>query len=172
MLSSFSSLKLEMRVARLRLVGAAVGFGFRRHDVRDLDVAATEPEIRRLEARRIGEDDVRVVLSCETPAGPVLDAEITANRPDCLGHYGMAREVAAITHGTLLDPVKLDMLPKGKAPVQVEIEDFASQMQTHHGIRIFVAILHAAQLDVARRWIAVAAGEIGTSASGTSTPSA
>jgi phenylalanyl-tRNA synthetase beta chain len=32
----------------------------------------------------------------ETPAGPVLDAEITANRPDCLGHYGMAREIAAI----------------------------------------------------------------------------
>src|SRR5580700_11251753 len=32
----------------------------------------------------------------ETPAGPVLDAEVTSNRPDCLGHYGIAREVAAI----------------------------------------------------------------------------
>ncbi|HEY0703567.1 MAG TPA: phenylalanine--tRNA ligase subunit beta [Candidatus Acidoferrales bacterium] len=32
----------------------------------------------------------------ETAAGPVLDAEITANRPDCLGHLGIAREVAAI----------------------------------------------------------------------------
>jgi len=32
----------------------------------------------------------------ESTAGPVLDAEITANRPDCLGHYGLAREVAAI----------------------------------------------------------------------------
>src|SRR5271154_2465209 len=32
----------------------------------------------------------------DSPAGPVLDAEITANRPDCLGHFGMAREVAAI----------------------------------------------------------------------------
>ena len=32
----------------------------------------------------------------ETPAGPVLDAEVTANRPDCLGHYGVARELAAI----------------------------------------------------------------------------
>src|ERR1700722_8361805 len=31
-----------------------------------------------------------------TPAGPVLDAEITSNRPDCLGHYGIAREVATI----------------------------------------------------------------------------
>jgi phenylalanyl-tRNA synthetase beta chain len=32
----------------------------------------------------------------DSPAGPVLDAEITSNRPDCLGHYGIAREVAAI----------------------------------------------------------------------------
>jgi len=32
----------------------------------------------------------------ETAAGAVLDAEITANRPDCLGHYGIAREAAAI----------------------------------------------------------------------------
>src|ERR1700678_4579699 len=32
----------------------------------------------------------------DTVAGPVLDAEITANRPDCLGHLGIAREVAAI----------------------------------------------------------------------------
>ena len=32
----------------------------------------------------------------ESAAGPVLDAEVTANRPDCLGHYGIAREVAAI----------------------------------------------------------------------------
>ena len=32
----------------------------------------------------------------ESPAGPVLDAEITANRPDCLGHLGIAREAASI----------------------------------------------------------------------------
>jgi phenylalanyl-tRNA synthetase beta chain len=32
----------------------------------------------------------------ESAAGPVLDVEVTANRPDCLGHYGLAREVAAI----------------------------------------------------------------------------
>ncbi|MGA9884158.1 MAG: phenylalanine--tRNA ligase subunit beta [Candidatus Acidiferrales bacterium] len=32
----------------------------------------------------------------ESAAGPLLDAEVTANRPDCLGHYGVAREIAAI----------------------------------------------------------------------------
>ena len=32
----------------------------------------------------------------ETPAGPLLDLDLTINRPDCLGHYGVAREVAAL----------------------------------------------------------------------------
>ncbi|HVS74529.1 MAG TPA: phenylalanine--tRNA ligase subunit beta, partial [Candidatus Acidoferrales bacterium] len=30
------------------------------------------------------------------PHGPVLEADLTTNRPDCLGHYGIAREVAAV----------------------------------------------------------------------------
>ena len=37
----------------------------------------------------------------QTPAGPLLDADLTINRPDCLGHYGMAREVAALERGRL-----------------------------------------------------------------------
>src|SRR5579859_1169382 len=32
----------------------------------------------------------------QTVAGPMLDAELTSNRADCLGHYGIAREAAAI----------------------------------------------------------------------------
>ncbi len=32
----------------------------------------------------------------QTAAGPMLDAELTSNRADCLGHYGIAREAAAI----------------------------------------------------------------------------
>src|SRR5579863_5834725 len=30
------------------------------------------------------------------PHGAVIDAEVSSNRPDCLGHYGSAREVGAI----------------------------------------------------------------------------
>src|SRR5579862_9790366 len=37
------------------------------------------------------------IASVETqPLGGVIDAEVTSNRPDCLGVYGIAREVAAI----------------------------------------------------------------------------
>jgi phenylalanyl-tRNA synthetase beta chain len=32
----------------------------------------------------------------QTAAGPLLDAELTINRPDCLGHYGLAREAATL----------------------------------------------------------------------------
>ncbi len=30
------------------------------------------------------------------PHGAVIEAEVSSNRPDCLGHYGLAREVSAI----------------------------------------------------------------------------
>jgi phenylalanyl-tRNA synthetase beta chain len=33
-----------------------------------------------------------------SPQGPVIDAEITSNRPDCLGLLGIAREIGAIYH--------------------------------------------------------------------------
>src|SRR5271154_2182541 len=32
----------------------------------------------------------------QTAAGPLLDAELTSNRADCLGHYGIAREAAVL----------------------------------------------------------------------------
>src|SRR6266849_6533029 len=28
--------------------------------------------------------------------GAIIDAEVSSNRPDCLGHYGIAREVSAV----------------------------------------------------------------------------
>src|SRR5215831_3065737 len=59
----------------------------------------------------------------DSPAGPVLDAEVTANRPDCLGHYGIAREVAAIYRLDVkpLKP-KLKETRATAAAVRVDIE--------------------------------------------------
>ena len=57
-----------------------------------VDVKASPVDLRtRLSLAGIAIDALE-----DTAGGPLLDAEITANRPDCLGHYGMAREVAAI----------------------------------------------------------------------------
>jgi phenylalanyl-tRNA synthetase beta chain len=57
-----------------------------------VDVKAPASDLRtRLSLAGVAIDSLE-----ESAAGPVLDAEITANRPDCLGHFGIAREVAAI----------------------------------------------------------------------------
>src|SRR5229473_5834968 len=54
-----------------------------------------------------------------------VDNKSLTHRPDLWGHYGMAREVAAITHQVLRDPVRLGLLPKGAAQIEVQIEDLA-----------------------------------------------
>jgi phenylalanyl-tRNA synthetase beta chain len=60
----------------------------------------------------------------ESAAGPVLDAEVTANRPDCLGHYGVAREVAAIYRLPVKPPeIKLnESAEKAAGATRVDIE--------------------------------------------------
>jgi phenylalanyl-tRNA synthetase beta chain len=52
-----------------------------------------------------------------------IDNKSITHRPDLWGHYGMAREVAAITGRALLDRVKATLLPAPGGPLHVEIED-------------------------------------------------
>ena len=52
-----------------------------------------------------------------------IDNKSITHRPDLWGHYGMAREVAAITGKPLVDRVDLSLLPALGSPIQVEIED-------------------------------------------------
>src|SRR5579862_232376 len=53
-----------------------------------------------------------------------IDNKSLTHRPDLWGHYGMAREVAAILSRKLIDPVKPEHFPS-TAPVHVSIEDHA-----------------------------------------------
>jgi phenylalanyl-tRNA synthetase beta chain len=85
-----------------------------------VDVTASPEDLRaRLSLAGIAVDAVE-----ETAAGPVLDAEITANRPDCLGHLGIAREVAAIYRLPLkpLRPALKEISEKAADATRVEIE--------------------------------------------------
>ncbi len=52
-----------------------------------------------------------------------IDNKSITHRPDLWGHFGMAREVAAILGGKLNDPVKFHLLPKGDPAIRVEIEN-------------------------------------------------
>jgi phenylalanyl-tRNA synthetase beta chain len=54
-----------------------------------------------------------------------IDNKSLTHRPDLWGHYGMAREVAAITGRPLIDPVKPELLPRGDPAIAVEIESYA-----------------------------------------------
>ena len=58
------------------------------------------------------------------PHGAVIDAEVGSNRPDCLGHYGIAREVAAICKLPLkhVSPKPPESTAKAADAVRVEIQ--------------------------------------------------
>jgi phenylalanyl-tRNA synthetase beta chain len=58
------------------------------------------------------------------PHGPVIDAEVSSNRPDCLGHYGIAREVSAIYKLPLkfVTPKPAESVAKASGAIRVEIQ--------------------------------------------------
>jgi phenylalanyl-tRNA synthetase beta chain len=66
-------------------------------------------------------------LTSVIPSQAIMEAEITSNRPDCMGHFGIARELAA----GLDRPVKRDFMPAftgkadppGRELVEVTIDD-------------------------------------------------
>jgi phenylalanyl-tRNA synthetase beta chain len=57
------------------------------------------------------------------PQGAVIDAEVTSNRPDCLSHYGIAREVGALYKIPLksVSPKPAETSTKAADAVKVEI---------------------------------------------------
>jgi phenylalanyl-tRNA synthetase beta chain len=59
-----------------------------------------------------------------SPAGPVLDVELTANRGDCMSHHGLAREAAALYNVPLRTPAPelREASDATAAAVRVEIE--------------------------------------------------
>ena len=58
------------------------------------------------------------------PHGAVIDAEVGSNRPDCLGHYGIARELAAVYKLPLkpFTPKVSESAAKAGDAVKVEIQ--------------------------------------------------
>ncbi len=53
-----------------------------------------------------------------------IDNKSLTHRPDLWGHYGMARELAAILGKELVDPVSMELLPAGDPVQPVVVEDF------------------------------------------------
>src|SRR5215831_550002 len=55
--------------------------------------------------------------------GAVIDAEVDSNRPDCLSHYGIAREVAAIYKLPMkhVSPKPTESATKASDAIRIEI---------------------------------------------------
>src|SRR5271155_5370827 len=94
-------------------------YNWMRELVPDLDAEPTE--LMRLITMKTAECEGLAQVDADTIIE--VDNKSLTHRPDLWGHYGMAREGAAITHGPLRDPVRLDLLPAGPPPIRVEIED-------------------------------------------------
>jgi phenylalanyl-tRNA synthetase beta chain len=58
----------------------------------------------------------------EADGNPVLEIEVTSNRPDCLSHIGIAREVAAFYHRSLRHPPVQERLSVASDTIQYGIE--------------------------------------------------
>lgn len=85
-----------------------------------VDVSASPAEVRaRLSAVGLSTEGLE-----ETAAGPLLDIDLTTNRPDCLGHYGVARELAAIFRVPLkkVEPKLREAADRVENAARVDIE--------------------------------------------------
>jgi phenylalanyl-tRNA synthetase beta chain len=65
------------------------------------------------------------IPGCKPDAIIETDNKSITHRPDLWGHFGLAREVAAILRRPLVDPVKPALVPAGPAAIGIAIEDFA-----------------------------------------------
>ncbi|HVF30189.1 MAG TPA: phenylalanine--tRNA ligase subunit beta, partial [Pyrinomonadaceae bacterium] len=84
-----------------------------------------------LSADELANELTRVGLAVEGvhPAGDdfVLDVDLTSNRPDCLSHLGVAREIAAITGGVIKSTQVEDAEPEIPLPAVLAYDVVAIQ---------------------------------------------
>ena len=93
-----------------------------------------------LSAKELAAGLARVGLGCEeiieTATDVVLDLEVTSNRPDCLGHLGVAREVAALTGATFRLPKIGKLKTSGKAAELTAVDVQAPDLCPRYTARV------------------------------------
>ncbi len=118
----------------LGLPGAVVpanGMQLRKSAIRGVESNGMMCSTRELE---LGEDhDGIIELPADAPVGtpfaeyhgasPVFDVAITPNRPDCMGVFGVARDLAAAGMGTLRTPEIATVAGSFPCPVEIRTDD-------------------------------------------------
>jgi phenylalanyl-tRNA synthetase beta chain len=84
------------------------------------------------------------------PHGAVIDAEVSSNRPDCLGHYGIAREVGSV-YNLPLKPVS----PRPKESSAAEAADAVRvEIQSPELCGRFTArVIRGAKIQPSPQWL-------------------
>src|SRR6478672_3938379 len=72
----------------------------------------------------------------EIEGDSVLDVEVPSNRPDCLSHIGIAREVAVIESGNLHAPVIGAIPTAGKAEEATAVQIMDSDLCPRYTARV------------------------------------
>ncbi len=85
-----------------------------------VDITATAEEL----AARLALSGTNIASVEHGPHGAVIDAEVSSNRPDCLGHLGIAREVSAVYKLPLklATPRPAEIAAKASDAVTIEIQ--------------------------------------------------
>ncbi|MBU2586487.1 MAG: phenylalanine--tRNA ligase subunit beta [Alphaproteobacteria bacterium] len=118
----------------LGLPGAVVpanGMVLRKSAIRGVESNGMMCSVRELE---LGEDhDGIIELPDDAPVGarfadyhgasPVIEVAVTPNRPDCMGVYGIARDLAAKGLGTLKPIAIPAFAERGDCPVEIRTDD-------------------------------------------------
>jgi phenylalanyl-tRNA synthetase beta chain len=85
-----------------------------------VDVTASPSEV----ASRLALSGTNIGSVESGPHGPIIDAEVGSNRPDCLGHYGISRELGAVYKLPLkpVTPKPVESATKASEAIKVEIQ--------------------------------------------------
>ena len=111
-----------------------------------VDVKATSDEL----ASRLALSGTNIGGIENGPYGAVIDAEVSSNRPDCLGHYGIAREVGAV-YKLPLKPIS----PKPQESSAAKVSDAARvEIQSPELCGRFTArVIRSAKIQPSPQWL-------------------
>ena len=87
----------------------------------------------------------------------VLDVEVPSNRPDCLSHVGIAREVSVIESGTVTMPVDVPARVAGKAADLTSVEILDVDLCPRYAARV----VRGVTIGPSPNWLAKRLEEIG-----------
>jgi phenylalanyl-tRNA synthetase beta chain len=93
----------------------------------------------------------------EIEGDSVLDVEVPSNRPDCLSHIGIAREVAVIEKSLVQSPKSKVLQTRGKASDFAAVEIKAMDLCPRYAARI----VRGVKIGPSPAWLQKRLGEIG-----------